>query len=74
VVTLKNAAEVFNNCFPNITENQKIHIDNDGSPISFLKNAYPKEFPHIIIPVSEGEIHSIICSFKCKNSCGYNGI
>jgi hypothetical protein len=74
-VSFKNAAEVFNNYFVNITENLKIHIDNDSSPISFLNNAYPKEFPRMnIIPVSEGEIHSIICSLKSKNSSGYDGI
>jgi hypothetical protein len=71
----KNAAEVFSNYFVNITENLKIQIDNDSSPISFLKNAYPKEFLCMnIIPVSEGEIHSRICSLKSKNSSGYDGI
>jgi hypothetical protein len=73
VVTLKNAPEDFNNYFLNITENLKIHIDNDNSPISFLKHAHPKEFPHMnIIPVSEGEIHSIICSLKSTRLSGDN--
>ena len=52
-----------------------IQIDNDTSLISLLKNAYQNDFSQMdIIPVIEGEIRSIICSLKEKDSNGYDGI
>ena len=53
----------------------QIQIDNDISPISLLKNAYQNDFSQMtIIPVTEGEIQSIICSLKAKDSSGYHGV
>ena len=52
-----------------------IQIDNDTSLISLLKNAYQNDFSQMnIISVTEGEIQSIICSMKTKDSSGCDGI
>jgi hypothetical protein len=43
--------------------------------ISFLKDAFPGNFPSTkIIPITEAEIKSIIHSLKPKKSTGYNEI
>ena len=74
-VSIVKSAEAFNNYFLNMVEDLHIQIDNDTSPISLLKNAYQNDFSQInIIPVTEGEIQSIICSLKAKDSSGYDGI
>ena len=68
-------AVAFNNHFLNITESLNIHITKDSDPISLLKKSHPTEFPPMqTIPISEGEIKSIINSLKSKNSSGYDGI
>ena len=56
-------------------EDLSIQIDKDTLLISLLKNAYQNGFSQMnIIPVTEGEIHSIICSLKAKDSSRYDGI
>jgi hypothetical protein len=72
--SLEQAAEAFNNYFLNVTENLNTQSAKDNS-ISLLKNYYPSEFPPMqIVPVTEGEIRSIIGSLKSKNSSGFDGI
>jgi len=71
----KQAAEAFKNYFLNITENLNMHIAKDNNPISLLKKYYTFEFPPMqIVPITDGEIRSIISSIKSKNSSGYDGI
>jgi hypothetical protein len=71
-VSVEKSAEAFNNYFLNITYDLQIQTDID---ISLLKNAYQNDFSQMnIIPVTEGEIQSIICSMKAKDSSGYDGI
>jgi hypothetical protein len=71
----EEAAEVLNYYFLNVTDNLQPQIDNIISPLSLLKNAYQTVFPSMeIIPVTKGEIISIICSLKSKNLSGYDGI
>jgi hypothetical protein len=53
----------------------QIQTDNYISPTSLLKNAYQNDFsPMNIIPVTEGEIQSIICSVEAKDTSGYDGV
>ena len=52
----KQAAEVFHNYFLNITENLNIYIAKGNNPLSLLK----------IVPITEGEIKSIISSLSLK--------
>ena len=74
-VPIGKLAETFNNYFLNITNNLQIHTGYDTSPISLLKNAYQNDFSQMkTIPVTEGEILSIINSMTTKNSSGYDGI
>jgi sarcosine oxidase/L-pipecolate oxidase len=71
----KQAAETFNNYFLNITENLNVHFANDNNPISLLKKYHPFQFPPVqIVPITEGEIRSVISSLKSTNSSGYDGI
>ena len=71
----KRAAEAFNNYFLNISENLNIYIAKDNNPISLLKRYNPFQFPPMqIVPITEGEIRSIISSPKSKNSSDYYGI
>jgi hypothetical protein len=73
--SLEKPVEAFNNYFLNVTENLNIHVSQDNNPISLLKKYYPSEFqPMQIVPITEGEIRSIISSLKSKNSSGYDGI
>jgi hypothetical protein len=59
----------------NITSNLNIHFAKDNNPISLLKKYNPFEFPPIhIVPITEGEIRSIISSLKSKNSSGCDEI
>ena len=74
-VSTVKSAEAFNNYFLNMADDLQLQIDNDISPISLLKNAYQNDFSQMnIIPVAEGEIQSIICSLKAKDSSGYDGV
>ena len=58
-----------------MAEDLHTQIDDGTSSISFLKNVYQNYFSQMnIIPVTEGEIQSIICSLKAKDSSGYDGI
>jgi len=60
--SLKQAAEVFNNYFLNVTENLKILIAKDNNLISLVKK-YPLGFlPMHIVHITEGEIRNIISS------------
>jgi hypothetical protein len=75
VVSIEESTEAFNNYFLNIMNDLQIQTDTDISPISLLKNAYQNDFSEMnIIPVTEGEIQSIICSMKARDSSGYDGI
>ena len=70
-----HVAVAFNNHFLNITESLNIHITKDSDPISLLKKSHPSVIPPMqTIPISEGEIKSIMNSLKSKNSSGYDGI
>jgi len=62
-VSTVKSAEAFNNYFLNVAaDDLQIQIDNDISPVSLLKSAYENDFSRTnIIPVTEGEIQSIIC-------------
>jgi hypothetical protein len=71
----EDAAAVLNDYFLNIAANLQPHIDNIISALGLLKSAYQTVFPSMkIIPMTKGEIISIICSLKSKNSSGYDGI
>ena len=57
-----------------MAEDLYIRTDNDTSPISILNNVYKNDFSQMdTIPVT-GEIQSIVCSLKAKDSSGYDGI
>ena len=74
-VSVVKSAEAFNNYFLYMADDLQIQIYNDTSPISLLNNAYQNNFSQLnIIPVTEGEIRSIICSWKAKDSSGYDGV
>jgi hypothetical protein len=71
----EEAANVFTDYFLNIADNLQPHIDNIISPFRLLKYACKTVFVRMkIIPVTKGEIISIICSLKSMNSSGYDGI
>jgi len=58
-----------------MADDLQIQTDNDISLISLIKNVYQNVFSQMnIIPVTEGEIQSIICSQKAKDSSGYDGV
>jgi hypothetical protein len=58
-----------------VADDLQTQIVNDISPISLLKNANQNDFSLMNInPVTEGEIRSIICSLKAKDSSGYDGV
>jgi len=68
-VSIVMSAEAFNYYYLNMADDLHIEIDNDISPISLLKNAYQNDFSQMnIIPIPKGEIQSIICSLKAKDS------
>ena len=70
-----HVAVAFNNHFLNITESLNIHIAKDSDPTSLLNKSHPSVIPPMqTIPISEGEIKTIINSLKSENSSGYNGI
>jgi hypothetical protein len=73
-LSIVKTAEAFNNHFLNPADDLQIQIDNETSPISLLKNTYQKIFQMNIIPVTEGETQSLMCSLKVKGSSGYDGI
>jgi hypothetical protein len=71
----EDAADVSNDYFLSIADNLQLHIDNKISLLTLLKNACQTVFRSMkIIPVTKGEIISIICSLKSKNSSGCDGI
>jgi hypothetical protein len=74
-IPIEKSAKAINSYFFNITDNLEIQTDFDISPISLLKNVYQNGFSQMnVIPVTEGEIQSIISSMKAKDSSGYDGI
>ena len=51
-----------------------MRIAKDSNPMSLLKKCYPLQFPPMhIVPITEGEIRSLISSPKSKYSSGYDG-
>jgi hypothetical protein len=65
----------FNDYFINVAGNWQSQIDNITSPINLLKIAYHSVSPRMeTVPVTKGEIISILSSLKMKNSSGYEGI
>jgi hypothetical protein len=53
----------------------KLTSGSESDVISFLKEAFPRKFPHTkTIPVTETEIKIVIHSLKAKNSSGYDRI
>jgi len=74
-VSIVETGETFNNYFLNMADDLQVLIDNGTSLNSLLKNTYQNYFSQMnIIPVTEGEIQSIICSLKAKDSSGYDGV
>ena len=74
-VSIVETGETFNNYFLNMADDLQVLIDNGTSLNSLLKNTYQNDFSQMnIIPVTEGEIQSIICSRKAKDSGVYNGV
>ena len=74
-VSIVKTGETFNNYFLNMADDLQVLIDNGTSLNSLLKNTYQNYFSQMnIIPVTEGEIQSIICSLKAKDSSGYDGV
>jgi len=74
-VSIVKTAEAFNNYYLNMASDLQIQIDNETSLISLLKNTYQNYFSQTnIIPVTEGERRSLICSLKAKDSSGCDGI
>jgi hypothetical protein len=70
----EQAAEAFNNYFLHINDSLNIHVAKDN-PVSLLKKCYPSEFPPMqIVPITGGEIRSIISSLESKDSFGFDGI
>jgi hypothetical protein len=60
-------ADAFNTSFLTITENLNLYQEVRGDAILFLKEAYPRKVPGImIIPTTETEIKSIMHSFKAR--------
>jgi hypothetical protein len=52
-----------NNLFLTVTEKLYIQKPEKGDVILFLKDSFPGNFPSIkIIPITEAEIKSMICS------------
>ena len=74
-VSTVKSAEAFNNYFLTMADDSQIQTDYDIWLISLLKNANQNDFSQVnITPVTEGEIQSIICSLKTKDSSGYDGV
>ena len=72
-VSIVKSAEAFNNYFLNMAGDLQIETNKDISLISLLKNACQNDFSQMnIIPVTEGETQSIICSLKANVSCCWN--
>ena len=58
-----------------MADDLQVHIYNDISPNSLLQNTYQNYFSETnIIHVTEGEIQSIVCPLKAKESSGYAGV
>jgi Notch-like protein len=71
----KNVANDFNKFFLTIAEKLNMQQVEQSDAISFLKDAFPGNFPSIkIIPITEAEIKSIIHFLKPKKSTGYDEI
>jgi hypothetical protein len=67
----KNVANAFNKFFLTNAEKLNMQQVEKSDAISFLKDAFPGNFPSIkIIPITEAEIKSIIHSLKPKKSSG----
>jgi hypothetical protein len=61
----KNVANAFNKFFLTIAEKLNMQQVEKSDAISFLKGAFPGNFPSLkIIPITEDEIKSIIHSKK----------
>jgi hypothetical protein len=75
---LKDPTIVANACnkfFLTVTEKLNLQKPEKGDAISFLIDSFPGNFPSIkIIPITEAEIKSIVCSLKPKNSSGYDEV
>ena len=73
-LSIVKSAEAFNNYLLNMADDLQIQTDNDISPISLLKSTYQNDFSQMNkIPVTVGEIQSIIYSLNVKDSSGYDG-
>jgi len=58
-----------------MADDLQIQIDSDISPNFLLKNAYQNDFSQMnVFPVTEGEVESIICSLKTKDSSRYDEV
>jgi hypothetical protein len=71
----RKVADVLNSFFFSIAKNLNLYQVGKEDLITFLKASFPCKFHGIkIVPISEGEIKSIILSLKSKNSSGYDKI
>ena len=63
-----NVAVAFNNHFLNVAEGLNTHIARDSDPVALLRKSHPSEISTTqTVPISEGEIKSIINSLNSKN-------
>ena len=70
-----NVAVAFSNHFLNAIEGLNTHIAGDSDPVALLRKSHPSEIPTMqTVPISEGEIKSIINSLNSKISSGYDEI
>jgi hypothetical protein len=69
------AVQALNDYFLNVTENLKTQTYTRNSPTLLSQKHQQRDFfPMQHIPVTEGEVKSIIKSLKSKNSYDYDGI
>ncbi|PNF23822.1 hypothetical protein B7P43_G15913 [Cryptotermes secundus] len=72
---LEIVANDFNKFFLTVAETLNLHQMGNENAFSFLKDAFPINFPSIkIIPTSEAEIKNIIHTMKTKNSSGFDEV
>ena len=74
-LSIVNSAEAFSNNFFNMADDSQIQTDYDTSLVSLFKNNNQNDSSQMYtIPVTEGEIQSLICFLETNNSSGYDGV
>jgi hypothetical protein len=75
LVNPSQATDAFNNYFLSVIVRLNLTDVQAVSAISHLQRSYPNSFPvMVVVPVTEAELISIICSLNNKTSSGYDGI